>query len=130
MNVYSNTLEEIAESGNERMTVTKMKFEFSQNPIRAIYKTNQMIWGGAQDKTCASLLVALSSIKAPRFHEAIRASLEAALWHPNDVVMEYAALGLIQLNDSVSLDALEDVHALRPSNKVVSHAIAMLLKPL
>lgn len=130
MNIYVNTLHEIAASGSRRMTETKMVYEFSQNPAAAIQKTNTIIWGGADVKTCASLLFAISGVCSPRFHEGIRACLEAALWHPSREVAESAAGGLVRLNDASSVRALADAAYLHPDSQAFPRAIEMLLKPL
>jgi hypothetical protein len=130
MNIYTNTLEEIAENESARMVVTKMKFEFSQNPLLAIQKTNKMIWGDAGDQACVSLLVAMAAVNAPRWREAVRACMEAALWHPCTEIAEQAALGLLHVNDAKSISAIEEVSRLYPENKVFPHVCARLLRPL
>lgn len=130
MNIYTNSLEEIASTGNMRMTITKMKYEFAQNPLRAMQRANAMIWGGASSNTCASLLAALSSVNAPRYHEGIRASIEAAVWHELVDISESAALSLARLNDARSIPCLQEALALRPDSMAIAYAINYLTKPL
>lgn len=130
MNIYVNTLREIAASGNHRMTAMKMTYEFSQNPVEAIRKTNTILWGDADVKTCVALLFGISGIVAPRFHEGVRACLESGLWHPSWEVAEAAAQGLVRLNDPASIRALADVCYVYPDSKAFPRAIELLLKPL
>ncbi len=130
MNVYANTLEEIASSGNTRMTITKMKYEFAQNPIRAIHRTNALIWGGASSLACASLLIALSCISASRYGEAIRTTLETAIWHPEPDISNHAVMALAKWNDERAIRPLENLLAFRPNDPLILNAIEELCKPL
>lgn len=130
MNIYVNTLEEIAESGNLRMSITKIKVEFSKDPLEAILQANRVIWGPYSDHAKACCISALSTVNAPRYHEALRASIEAALWHKERVVRDASAIALIRLDDVSSLKALEALQRFHPEAAAVKSAIKSLLTPL
>jgi HEAT repeat protein len=130
MNIYVNTLEEIAESGNLRMSITKIKVEFSKDPLEAILQANRVIWGPYSNHAKACCISALSTVNAPRYHEALRASIEAALWHKEGSVRDASAIALIRLDDASSLKALEALQRFHPESAAVKSAIKSLLMPL
>lgn len=130
MNIYVNTLREIAESGNLRMSITKVKFEFSKDPLEAIALCNLIIWGDASEAAKCCCVSALATVNAPRYHEALRASIEAGLWHKDDGVSDASAIALIRLNDPASIRALEACQRFRPTSTAIPSAISNLLAPL
>lgn len=130
MNIYVNTLREVAESGNLQMSITKVKFEFSKDPLEAIAVCNLIIWGDASEIAKASCLSALATVNAPRYHEALRASIEAALWHKAKAVVDASAIALMRLNDPASIKPLEASHRFNPESSAIPSAIKALLTPL